>query len=427
MLKTYFLLAKKSLWFRRNTVGLALFSLMMSIFLLLSVDVLRQAAETGFTQTISQTDLIVGARTGPTNLVLATVFNRGTFANNISLETYEEWKENAAVEWTIPLVLGDGHRGYRVLGTDENFFKHYHYQGTNRLQMQLGHWFQNVNEVVVGSEVAKTLNYQLDQTLVVDHGVTHDLGMIHHDEHPLVVKGILSSTGTIIDQTVFVTMESLAEMHDGVAHEIKKDESSASHEEAQQSGAAQEHHHGEKGQISAFFMRLKNRVDVLNVQRQINNETHEPLSAVIPSVVVNELWHMMSYLENALRVLSVCILVVSLLSMVSILLATLNERRREMAILRSLGASPLQLAGLLILESTFITCLALGLGVCLQIGIVYMSKDWLKSQFGLFVSLGCNLSQGLTVLIVLAIGLILGIWPAYKVYRSSLKDGLNSH
>lgn len=408
-MKIFLSLAFKSLAHRKQTVGLTVLSLSLSLFLILSVEKVRLATEKGFTQTISQTDLIVGARTGPTNLILATVFNRGTFANNIKESTFDHWKNHPSVEWTIPLSLGDGHRGFRVVGTSEDFFRHYHYQGQLGLEMMEGAWGTGLLEVTIGSEVARTLGYRLGQKVIIDHGVTRDVGMLHHDDHPFKVVGLLRPTGTIIDQSLFVSLESLETLHE----ESKEEEEG-------------DHHHAHDHELTAFFLKLKNRIDVLNLQREINNFKTEPLSAVIPSVVVNELWQTLSYVEKALRLLGFCILGVSLLSMVSILMATLNERRREMAILRALGGSPFQLASLLVLESSLITFLSLALGLLLQILIIFVAQDWVKEKYGLFLESGGSIgSDWMSLLGVAVLGCMMGFVPAWKVYRTALKDGLS--
>src|SRR4051812_24748169 len=109
-------LAYKSLRNRLLTSLLTILSIALSVSLLLSVEQAKRAAQDGFTQSISQTDLIVGARSGPLQLILYTVFNMGNATHNISYETYADIKNNPAVDWTIPYSLGDGHRGFRVVG-----------------------------------------------------------------------------------------------------------------------------------------------------------------------------------------------------------------------------------------------------------------------------------------------------------------------
>lgn len=426
-MRAYLGLAWHSLLHRKETVLLTLSSLILSIFLLLSVDQLRRAAKEGFTQTISQTDLIVGARTGPTNLVLSTVFNQGTFTNNIKAKTYQKWKNHPQIEWTIPLVLGDGHKGFRVVGTTEDFYRHYRYQGQQSLQLQSGVWNQSPKDVVIGYEVAKKLHYTLGTSVIIEHGVTRDVGMLHHDDFPFHVVGVLQPTGTIMDQSLFVSLLSLEAIHhQSQKSPLNEQSSKAIHDHDEDEGADIEiHQHVGVDELTAFFMKLKNRIDILNIQREINNETSEPLSAVIPSVVVNDIWHMLSYVENTLRILGFCILLVSLFSMLSMLLATLNERRREMAILRSLGAGPSQLAGLLVLESSLLTVLAVTIGISLQNGILFYFQDWLKIHFGIFISPFEFRGEELFVMsLILVLGLVVGLIPALRVYRASLKEGL---
>jgi putative ABC transport system permease protein len=171
-------LAWKSIKNRRLTTFLTVFSIALSTALLLSVERAQRAAEEGFTQTISQTDLIVGSRSGPINLILYTVFNMGSATNNISMETYQELKKNPSVEWTIPYSLGDGHRGFRVVGTDENFYQHYRFRGDQSVQILAGASASGLWDAVIGSDVAKELEYKLGQKIVIAHGVTKGQGIL---------------------------------------------------------------------------------------------------------------------------------------------------------------------------------------------------------------------------------------------------------
>ena len=122
-------LAIKSIRNRKFSTFLTILSIAFSFSLLLSVERTKRAAQEGFTQAISQTDLLVGARTGPLNLILYTVFNMGNASNNISWESYQQIKRNESIDWTIPYSFGDGHKGFRVVATDESFYQHYHFRG----------------------------------------------------------------------------------------------------------------------------------------------------------------------------------------------------------------------------------------------------------------------------------------------------------
>ncbi len=148
-------LAIKSLRNRAFATVLTVISIALSVCLLLSVERAKRAAEEGFTQTISKTDLIVGAHSGPLQLILYTVFNMGNATHNVSYESYQEIQKNPAIAWTIPYSLGDGHRGFRVVGTNEDFFKHYHYRGDESIHIAQGIEFRDLWDVVIGADVAR--------------------------------------------------------------------------------------------------------------------------------------------------------------------------------------------------------------------------------------------------------------------------------
>ena len=120
-------LTLNSLYARLLTVSMTIFAISLSLMLYLSVEKLRSSAYTSFTNTISQTDLIVGSRTGSVQLLLYSIFRIGNATNNITWESYQDIIEKDEVEWAVPISLGDSHKGYRVMGTNKDFFKHYKY------------------------------------------------------------------------------------------------------------------------------------------------------------------------------------------------------------------------------------------------------------------------------------------------------------
>lgn len=204
---TWFKLAGLSLLSRKWTNLLTVLSISLSVMLLLNVEKAQEAAEEGFTQAISNTDLIVGARSGPIQLILYTVFNIGNATHNLEFETYQELAAHPEVEWTIPISLGDGHRGFRVVGTEAVFFQHYSYRRGTSLEFASGNKFQNLWDVVIGAEVAEKLQYQLGQEVVIAHGVTRGEGILKHDDKPFRVVGILKRTGTPVDQALYVSLK----------------------------------------------------------------------------------------------------------------------------------------------------------------------------------------------------------------------------
>ncbi len=413
-------LALKSLRNRAFATGLTVFSISLSVALLMSVERAKRAAQEGFTQSISQTDLIVGARSGPLQLVLYTVFNMGNATNNISYETYEELKKKPQVEWTIPYSLGDGHRGYRVIATNADFFAHYRYRGDGSIEMADGRIFSGLWDVVIGSDVEKTLKYKINDPVVIAHGVTRGEGILKHDDKPFHVVGILKPTGTPIDRALYISLPAMEAIH--------VDWQNGAAPSKEQIIPVTQIREGDLKvkTITAFFLRTRSRIETLRLQREINEYKAEPLLAIIPGVTLSELWQSLSYVEQVLRVISWMVVVVGFMAMLIALTTTLNERRREMAILRSIGATHNQIVALLVFESTLLTMAGIFGGVLLSGLLIVGLRPWLATEFGLFIT-GPWISgvQWLYLLMTLVGGILIGLVPALRALRTALKDGLS--
>ena len=413
-------LAYQSLLNRKLTTIVTLLSIGLSVSLWVGIEHIRGGARESFSNTISQTDLIVGARGGPIQLLLYTVFHIGTPTANVTYESYEKLKNHKAVLWTIPISLGDSHRGYRVVGTNEDFYRHYRYRQDQRLELARGRAPTEIFDVALGSDVAEALHYDLGARIVVTHGITHSTGIVDHDDKPFTVVGILKPTRTPIDRSVYVTLEGIEAMHidwkqgapplkgqETPADQIKKEDIKIE-------------------QITAFFLRTKSRVQTLGLQREITNFPEEPLMAVVPGVALAELWSGISYGEQVLKVVALFVVIVGLLGMLMSLYTSLNERRREIAILRALGVGSLKVISLLVFESGLLTLI----GAILGIGVVYVSvlllQPIIEQQFGLHIPLRpFTRGEYLYLSAVVIGGLLIGLIPAWKAYRNSLSDGLS--
>jgi putative ABC transport system permease protein len=409
-------LAIKSFRNRKFTTGLTVLSIALSVMLLLGIEKIRQGAETSFTSTISGTDVIVGARSSPVQLLLYSVFHIGNPTNNISGHSYEEISGHPQVEWAIPLSLGDSHKGYRVVGTTQQFYQHYRFARGQQLQLEQGQWFGEGYEAVVGAEVAAKLGYTADDKIIIAHG-SGDESFITHADKPFRVAGILKRTGTPVDRAVYVGLSSIDAIHqrfDRAGHD--HDPLMAHDDHAEEA---------EQGSLSAILLGLKSRGAALSMQRVINEDDHEPLTAILPGVVLLEVWQMMSVVEKILMVVSGLVVAVGLFSMLIILMTSLNERRREMAILRSVGARPAHVFVLIMGEAVFLTLLAIGLGFAMVYGLMILMQPWLESAFGLYVVISWPNSTELTLLMIIALcGFVVGLIPGIRIYRYSLADGM---
>jgi putative ABC transport system permease protein len=413
-------LALASLSNRRFTALLTVFAIALSVCLLLAVERVRTEARASFANTISGTDLIVGARSGSVNLLLYSVFRIGNATNNIRWDSFEQFAQHRQVKWAIPISLGDSHRGYRVMGTSPAYFEHYRYARSQPLQLSNGRAFaDDPFEVVLGAEVAQALNYQLDQELVLAHGMA-TISLVKHDDKPFKVVGILKRTGTPVDRTLHISLAGMEALH--VDWQNGMPARGAAKVSAEQARAMDL----QPKQITAFMLGLNSKIATFSLQREINEFRGEPLLAILPGVALQELWSLMGTAEKALFVVSLFVVLTGLIGMLTAILTSLNERRREMAILRSVGARPWHIASLLIVEA-FALALA---GVLLGLLLLYLgiagAQGYVQANYGLYLPLNLPTRYEWTLLgAILSAALLMGCVPAWRAYRQSLADGLS--
>ena len=411
-------LALKSLGNRRFTAALTVISIALSVTLLVGVERLRTEARASFANTLSGTDLIIGARSGPVQLLLYTVFRIGDATNNISWDSYQNIAAHPRVKWTVPISLGDSHRGFRVLGTSEAYFEHYRYARDRRLDISEGARFSDLYDAVIGAEVAQQLGYELGDAMVVAHGAS-DVSFTRHDEQPFRVAGILARTGTPIDRTVHISVEAMEAIHIDWKGGPPVPGMKASADQARTMDLTPK-------AITAALIGLTSKVSIFRVQRFINDYSQEPLSAILPGVALSQLWNLVGVAENALLAVSMFVVVVGFFGMLTALLTSLDERRREMAILRSVGARPAHIFALIIGEAGFLTALGVLLGLALLYGLLLVGQPIVESQLGIFIEIGGLSSYEWTLLSAVQLGgLLVGGVPAYRAYRLSLADGLS--
>ncbi len=410
-------LALQSLMNRWVTALLTIASIGFSVLLLLGVEKVRTGARESFANTISGTDIIVGARSGSIQLLLYSVFRIGNATNNITWTSYEEIARQPEVAWAVPLSLGDSHRGFRVLGTTTDYFKHYRYRRTNTLEFAAGKPFADLFDAVLGADVAAKLGYKLGDKMVVAHGLG-DVSFVEHDDKPFRVAGILKKTGTPIDRTVHVGLEAIEAIHVDWQSGARQPGEAVSVDDVRKLDLKPK-------AITAALLGLKSRLATFRLQRAINEYPREPLSAIIPGVALQELWDLVSVAETALTAVSIMVVVTALIGMVVMILTTLNERRREMAILRSVGARPSTVLGLLTAEAGFLTLAGVALGTALLYVSLAVLRPVVDRLYGLNLTIEALQWHEWQMLgaVVLA-GLMAGLLPALRAYRLSVADGM---
>jgi len=413
-------IALASLANRRFTAAITVLAIALSVCLLLAVERVRNEARASFAATVSGTDLVVGARSGPVNLLLYSVFRIGNATNNIRWDSFEHFANHPQVKWAIPLSLGDSHRGYRVLGTSAAYFEHYRYGRRQPLALREGRAFgDDPFEVVLGAEVAEALHYHLGQEIVLAHGVA-SVALVKHDDKPFTVVGILARTGTPVDRTLHISLQGMTALHvDWRSGAPARGNARVSAEQARHMDLTPQ-------DITAFMLGLKNRVATFALQREINEYRGEPLLAILPGVALQELWSLMGTAEKALLVISLFVVATGLVGMLTAILASLGERRREMAILRSVGARAWHIARLLMLEALLLAGLGMLVGLALLYAGIAVAQSPLQAYYGLYLPLAAPSRYEWSLLGgVLLAALAIGGVPAWRAYRQSLADGLS--
>jgi putative ABC transport system permease protein len=338
--------------------------------------------------------------------------------------------QHRSVSWVVPLSLGDSHRGFPVLGTTPAFFQHFAYGDKQPLVLQQGAAFADtldgLYEAVIGAEVARKLGYGLGQSITLGHGMhdhdhAHEAADDQNDEHadkPFKVVGILAPTGTPVDRSVQVSLQALEAIHLGWVAGTPMPGGQIPANQARKFNLEPE-------EVTAALVGLKSRAAVFNVQRFVNFYEDEALMGVMPGVALGELWSVLGLGENALLAVSALVALVSVVSLVAVVLAGLNERRRELAVLRAVGAAPRHVLGLLTLEGVWVTCAGVVLGVLLAHAGMALATPWLQS-LGIRLQWAAPLPTQLALAgAVLLAGLLASLGPAWRAYRLSLADGLS--
>ncbi len=413
-------LAWKSLVNRKGSVILTIIAVALSVALFLGVDKARNGAREGFGNTISGTDLIIGAPTGTVNLLLYSVFRMGNATAEISWPTYQQLAAREDIAWTVPVSLGDSHRGFRVMGTNADYFVHYKYAGGRALALAEGEIFDDLFDAVIGADVAASLDYRLGDALTLSHGLgASDFGS-GHDNRPFRVSGILARTGTPVDRTVHVSLEAITAIHVGWETGAKNPLTDTISEEMIRSFDLT------PKTVTAVFAGLERKGTILTTRRAINTNRGEPLMAIIPGEALAELWSVTALAERALMAVSVFVIAVGLVSILTSILTSLNERRREMSILRAVGARPGHIFSLLVMEAGLIGFTGAAMGIALIHSLLAMVGPALQERFGVaMLGGGPGFTDLATLGAVTLAALVIGAVPAWAAFRRSLADGLS--
>lgn len=404
-------IAKQSLLSRRKTALLTFLSLTISLLVLFSVEHIRVEAKNSFNRSISGTDLIVGAPSGQLNLLLYSIFRVGTPTNNIQYDSYELLKSNRMVKWAIPISLGDSHKGFRVLGTSESYFEHFRYGGHRQLSLASGKPFGSLFEAVIGADVAEQLQYSVGDEIVIAHGIG-STSFTNHDQAPFTITGILARTGTPVDKTVHISLEAIEAIHLPPRQLLQLVDDPDAVPLTPKT-------------VTSVLLGLNSKLATFRLQREINNYPNDRLMAVLPGVAIAELWSLVGTVENVLRIIAALVLISALFGLSTMLLASMNERKGEIAVLRIVGAGPKTIMLLVLLEAVLLTLLALiTAAILLTVGLLGL-QEFLAAEYGLFLTWNI-LSYDIAIAsgAVVIASILTAAFPCYEAYKSAIHQQL---
>ena len=408
-------LALGSLAARALTVAMTVLAIALSVALFLGVEKVRTGAKSSFADTISGTDLIVGARSGSVQLLLYSVFRIGNATNNVTWQSYLDIAARPEVDWIVPISLGDSHRQFRVMGTTAEFFDRYKYRQDRGLNVQDGAIISDLFDTVIGADVAATLGYNVGDPIVVSHGIA---SFSDHKDQPFRISGILEKTGTPVDRTVIVSLEAIEAIHIDWQNGAPIPGQATSAEVIRQMDLT-------PGAITAALVGIESPLQTFALQRAINTYPQEPLLAILPGVALQELWGIVGIAETALLAVSAMVVVTALIGMMATIFSSLNERRREMAIFRAMGARPRTIMGLLVIEAMLTSAIGAILGIVILYLALIVAQPMIDSAFGLWIPVEAPSIRELLVLIgVVLAGAIVSLVPALRAYRLSIADGM---
>jgi putative ABC transport system permease protein len=429
---TLFTIVRKNLTKRGLSTSLTVLSVSVGVALVLAVATIQTQTEAAYTQTSVGYDLILAAKGSPMQSTLNTIYHLEQSTGVVPFALYEAALTDPRVEQVYPIYVGDSYRGIRVIGTSAAFLRFGEPIKGRSFSYTEGGPFQGLNQVVLGSEAARRSALSLGDTLVIAHGLTEaapGAETMEHDHLPVTVVGILAPTGTAHDRVMFTSFKTTAALHQPV-HQHEGDMAPADIIVTQ---------------LDAVLVRMKNKQSAVQVAGVINYPTPDnpfmrmqmardpffafktEIMAVIPSVQISNLLSIVGNAERVLSWVSRFVVIIALLSVLIGLYNTMEGRRRDLAIFRTLGARRSTLLGVMMLESSAIVAIGSLIGYVSGHLIVAAIAPSLLDSAGIVIQAWQHDSSSVRVILALiSAGVLIGTVPGIKAYRNDPVQNLAS-
>ena len=400
----------------KNIISKPLSSLLSLALLVFGIGIislllqLNSLIKTQMDNNLKGIDMVVGAKGSPLQLILSAVYHIDSPTGNISVEDAKKIKNNRMVGSSIDLLYGDNYKGYRIVGTDDEFLDLYD------AKIKDGRKWEDPFEVVVGSKIHSKFGLKLDDELMSSHGL-RETGEAHEDQLFKVV-GLLEPSNSVIDQLIVTSPESIWDLHAEHDHSGEEHDDEHDHEHDDE----HDHEHDDE-EITAMLIKFQNPMNIIQFPRQINEETN--LQAAVPSYEISRLFKLFGFGIETLTYLAYLIIIVSAFSLFINLFNSMRDRKYEMALIRTLGSSRRQLSFMIIFESLILTTVGFLLGLLVsRLGVMFVSSLMEESLNYNLNSFGILNEELLLLILSIFIGLISSIIPALQVYNLNISEVL---
>lgn len=406
-------MAWRYLKFRWLVSVLTITGIALGVALVCAVLALRSESERALSRDAGLYDLVAGGKGSPLQLVLASVYHLDSPPGNLPYAEYEKLQRDSRVLWVAPVGLGDNYFGYRIVGTEAQFFDLPDRNGERFFQFAQGKVFEDRFDVVLGSQVAASTDLDLGSTFFGTHGLVEVPGAEVHRDFPYRVSGILAPTGTAQDRAIFGTLASVWEIHETEDRLHSAIQGSALLEGPQEREA------------TAILIRLKTPGLRLWMADEIRKET-DGIAAVPINEILRFQRSIIGPVQRALLIVAGAVVVVSCLTVLVTLHQAAERRRRDIAILRSLGAIRSEVASLVFAEGLLLTGAGILLGLLLGHGGLALSVGPFRDSTGLVLNPWQIPVAELIALGAMALcGAVASLFPAISCYRRTPIDDLH--
>jgi len=345
-------------------------------------------------------DLVVGAKGSPMQLILAGIYHADAPTGNIPLAAVQAFQKNRLVRKVIPLALGDGWKGFRIVGAGHEYLEHY------GAKPAIGRLWDKPMEVVLGAEVAARTGAGVGARFAGAHGITGQGE--EHGAAPYDVVGVLGRTGSVLDRLVLTSVESVWQVHEQEHGPEDKADRKALEEDRE---------------VTVLLLQYASPLAAAMLPRQINSQSE--LQAASPAYETARLFRIVGVGVEAMRAFAIVLIIAAGLSVFIALYTALEERRYDLAVMRTLGAAPGRLFGLLIMEGVVLAALGTLIGLALGHAFAAALGAWLESQQQYPVTgLAWRAEELWLAAVALGVGLIAALLPAWRAYRTDVSRTL---